>query len=260
MDSLAQMRARLEAHPAVVGLIEYGSRTIAGPAALQPRKSSDYDLIVILTELCSPVTSLHFDVGTTPVDLSLLSLQALSNLAAGDSFAAHVIATGRLIYDRDGAVAIEQQRLAEQSRDATSTALCAHDVAFIRHGHRHLLDKVRGRLTTAPLLCRVLLNSNLYWLLENYFRVRQRTFPGIQGALLALQQHEPQLYQQIEAFHATDQLAEQVRLTQAMTALVLAPIGGMWRQGEVLAFGDVARQDLRQQGKELFAHLFGDFR
>jgi hypothetical protein len=36
----------------------------------------------------------------------------------------------------------------------------------------------------------------------------------------------------------------------------LAPVGGMWRNDEVLAFGDENSENLQEQGYEVFCKLF----
>lgn len=54
----------------------------------------------------------------------------------------------------------------------------ARDVRSIRS-----LSKARGRLDSAPVLCRLLLEANLYWLVQNYLRVHRLAYPGERGAL-----------------------------------------------------------------------------
>lgn len=54
----------------------------------------------------------------------------------------------------------------------------AQGMAFMRHGHRHLLDKLGGRLASGPLLANLFLNTNIYWLLQSYFRLHQFPFEG----------------------------------------------------------------------------------
>lgn len=255
MNSISDLCTQLKAHPNVAGLIEYGSRSAVSTAD-HHSDSGDYDLIAILTTPVSPITSLHFDVGTTPVDLSLLALKELQILEAGSTFEAIVIGTGRVIYDPTGAVQAAQTRLTNLVTALPPDQLSPHDIAFIRHGHRHLLDKLNGRLTSDPTLCHMLLNTNIYWLLETYFRVRYHPFEGIKAALSYIQHQDSTLYELIEQFYRTTDLTDQVQLTEEITAHVLAPVGGIWRKGEILAFGETNCQDLADQGEAVYQFLF----
>ena len=145
--------------------------------------------------------------------------------------------------------------MAQTHPDAPS----AHATAFMRHGHRHLLDKVRGRLERDPLLANFLLSVNPYWLMESYFRLRRLPFYGEKRALTYWRQHEPELYGALGAFYGTTNLEEKLRLMERLTDLVLAPVGGAWQQGEVLAFGHSEMGDeLAEKGLEVYRKLFGE--
>ena len=256
MKTLHEMWAQLEHHPDVTGLIEYGSRSISAPTDVNESLTGDYDLIVVLTTNPSPVSSLHFDVGNMPVDMSLISLEALRQCTANASFEGQVIATGRVRYDPTGEVKREQIRIAAEATTRQIEPWSPHDIAFMRHGHRHLLDKVVGRLDSDPILCQILLNTNVYWLLENYFRLRYLPFQGIKTALDHIRKENPKFHKLLDQFYATTALGEKVQLTIEMTALALEPVGGMWRRGEILAFGDPSGLDLPQQGESVYTYLF----
>ena len=130
----------------------------------------------------------------------------------------------------------------------------------MRHGHRHLLEKVRGRLESEPLLANFVLGVNPYWLMESYFRVRQLPFRGEKHALEYWRQHELDIYGTLEAFYQTADLKERFGLTERLTELVLAPVGGAWRPAEVLAFGHGQSENdkLAEKGVEVYRKLFGE--
>ena len=130
-------------------------------------------------------------------------------------------------------------------------------MATRRHGHRHVFDKLRGRFDTDPILCRLLLHTDIYWLIESYFAVRGLQYHGEKHALAHFRQHETQAYALIEQFYAASALEAQARLVKELTEIVLEPVGGMWRDGEILAFGDDDSQDLQEQGRQLYRTLFG---
>jgi hypothetical protein len=82
-------------------------------------------------------------------------------------------------------------------------------------------------------------------------------FLGAKQALSYLQEHEKELYNLIKRFYVTPELGEKVTLSHQMTDIVLEPVGGMWRRGEVLAFGGEEERNLQQQGQVIYAKLFG---
>lgn len=251
MNHIEEMLRTLKQNPNVAGLLEYG-----GGAAGDAPASGDYDLVVIQQDRNPAVTSLHFDVGDVPVDLNLLSLQELRQLAPDDSFEAQIIVTGRALYDPTGELRKQQERLQQALVARPIRPWSEHTIAFIRHGHRHLLDKVQDRLHSMPTLCQLLLHTNIYWLLENYFRLRYLPFRGAKQALSYLQAHDEELYNLIETFYATTSLKEKAALSHQMSEIVLEPVGGMWRKGEILAFGREESQELQQQGQAAYAELF----
>ena len=96
-----------------------------------------------------------------------------------------------------------------------------------------------------------MLHQCVYWALPQYFEIRGLPYRGEKHALAYLRQNEPDLYDAFERFYATVDFASQARLARIIEETVLAPVGGPWEEGEVLAFGDQAR------GREIFEELFG---
>ena len=251
LTSVDELFRRLAQHPDVIGLIGYG-----GDHRSENFAVGDIDLFVVTQSWQPEVESLHFTVAEVPIDLGLITLAALRDLEPAFGFPQLPLSEGWVLYDPTGevgeAVAALRQRLGAE-RPAEPTA---HSVAFLRHGHRHLLDKLRGRLRSEPLLARFLLGVNPYWLMENYFRVRRLPFRGEGHALHYWRAHEPELYRTLEAFYGTSDLDEQVRLTERLTDRVLEPVGGAWQPGEVLAFGTHESRDLAEQGERVYRELF----
>jgi hypothetical protein len=162
-----------------------------------------------------------------------------------------------VLYDPTGQVTSELQRLRERHRAAPADELSEQAIAFTRHGHRHVLDKIRRRLTTDPVLCHILLSTDIYWLVQSYFRVRKLVYKGEKHAIEYLQKNEPAIYAAIAEFYATPDLERRIELVQKISDTALAPIGGIWRKDEILAFGDEACEGLQRQGIEAFHRLFG---
>ncbi len=69
MRSIPELIEKLVSNPGVVGLIEYGSACHQDVNIL-----GDYDLFAVLKQRDPDVESLHFYVGSIPVDLGLKTL------------------------------------------------------------------------------------------------------------------------------------------------------------------------------------------
>jgi hypothetical protein len=111
---------------------------------------------------------------------------------------------------------------------------------------------------TQPLLAQLLLNTAPYWLMENYFRVRQLPFRGERWALTYWREHEPDLILTLDALYRADDLEVKFGLVETLTELVLAPVGGAWQSGEILAFGaEVEEEPLAARAAATYRWLFG---
>ena len=250
IGSIPELIERLSRGPDLEGLVEYGSarstdRTIEG----------DYDLLVVRSVETGPIESLHLFVGSVPVDVNVRSLGYLRGADRLTGFE-RAFVRGRVLLDVGGHVGPELDRLA-QSGMAEDRTPAAAAIAGMRHGHRHALDKVRRRLHSAPVLADFLLHANILWLVQSYFAARGIAYPGEKAALGHLQSADPEIYHLIENFYAAEAREEKLRLSEALTSLVLAPVGGAWRTDEVLAFPNEGESIRRGAAEELLADLLG---
>ncbi len=252
IESVNAMLTRLRDNPTVVGLIRYGADHQADNYSV-----GDYDLFVVFSEALPTTKGLHFEAGHTPVDLSFITLQALKELPRTFTFPQLALSGGTVIFDRFGELEPALLQMKRSLAWQRPEAISEHALAFMRHGHRHVLDKLRGRLDSEPLLSRFLLGANPYWLMENYFRVRRLPFSGEGHALRYWREHEPEIYQTLESLYETSGLQQQFWLTEQLTELVLEPVGGAWQQGEVLAFGTEKSRGLTEKGAQVYQQLFG---
>jgi hypothetical protein len=244
-SSILDLVIYLRAHPQVVGLVEFGSNHYAEPII-----TGDYDLLLILDGLELAVTSLHFRAGGIPIDLNVRAVEALRQAEQLSGFE-RVFLDGRIIHDPTGEIATIFQRLDSQP----AQPLPADTIARLRHWHRHILDKVEGRLESEPAFCHLLLDTNIFWLIENYFRTRQLDYRGPKQAWEYLRQEASVVYDLISRFYGTTELHERHQLSERLTALVLEPVGGAWQSEEILAFGPAS--ELQQAGQSLFEQIFG---
>ena len=96
MKSIRVLVEKLQNHPQVVGLIEYGSAHYRDDFT-----AGDYDLFVIHDELDTTVESMHLYVGGVPVDLNLCSLNHLRKQDALSGFEENLL-DGCIIYNKGG--------------------------------------------------------------------------------------------------------------------------------------------------------------
>ncbi len=252
MQTVDEMMSALRRHPGILGLVGFGS-----DHQVDDYSVGDCDLFVVLKHKESAVGSLHFYVGAIPVDLNLITLDEIRHLDTMDGFRWVALLDGRVLHDPTGKVTYELEVLRRRRQTISPKTLSEHAIARMRHGHKHVFDKIKGRLNTMPIFCRFLLSTDIYWLIETYFRVRHLTFKGEKDAIEYLRHHEPQILEAIAEFYATHDLERQVAIVYSISELVLAPVGGMWRNDEVLAFGDENSENLQEQGYEVFCKLFG---
>jgi hypothetical protein len=245
MNTIYEMVDVLRNNPKVLGLIEYG-----GAKHSDERIHGDYDLIVVLRQRDPEVESLHFYIGGVPVDLNIRSLADIQDIWCATEFDS-VFLEGRIIYDPSNRIKQEiealRQRHAEVLRENHNLK-----VAGMRHGARHILDKICDRQESMPILSSYLLHQGMYWLVPQYFQIRGLEFKGEKNALEYLQEHEPEIFQGIAEFYSTTEQNRQADLFQSVAEAVLEPVGGLWNKDEVLTFGN------QKRGQKLFDTLFAN--
>lgn len=177
LKNLENLIVRLKNNEIVISIIEYGSRSFHESSG-----NGDYDIFVIVEESLYSIESLHFYINDIPVDLNIRTIEDLKK-ETPLSFIDFSIFKGRIIYDKNNTV-YSLIRDNKQKWDKKGNELSEHDIAFERFNKKHVLDKVKGRLDSDPILCNLLLNTNIYWLLQSYFRFNNLTYPGEKKRLI----------------------------------------------------------------------------
>jgi len=235
----------------VLGIARYGRRP-----AHDMSPGGDFDLFVLVKECPEDVESLHFYLGGVPVDLNIRTIEHLRRSEPITEFDV-VLTNAEILYDETGALQKELPAL-EKRWGQGPAELTDHDAQFNRFCQRHVLDKVRGRIEKEPLLCHFLLATNIYWLVQTYFRIRSLPFRGETDALKWLEANEPEIFRGIEQFYAAGALEEKLEITERLIELVLAPVGGSWGRGELVVLGTHSRAEgLDKKGRKLWQELFG---
>ena len=248
MNSIPDMVEVLRGSPRVVGLAEYGSASHTDEVI-----HGDYELIVVPDAGFPDIESLHFHVGETPVDLNVRTLEQIAGMDRANGFES-ILLEARVIYDPSGEVRKSLAGLRDRHHRSARPQMGQERIAGMRHGARHTFDKLRGGRDVPVTLTRYMLHQCVYWAVPQYFEIRGLPYKGEKHGLAYLKEHEPRLFQCIEEFYATTDPREQERIARAIEVAVLAPVGGLWEDGELLTFGDGVR------GEEAFRLLFGEDR
>ncbi len=248
---ISDLIKRLHDNPFVIGLVRYGGRSVEDRTL-----GGDFDIFVFVRERDTDLESIHFYWGEMPVDLSIRTLEDL-HLEKPISYIDPKLAEGEILYDRAGGL---QELIAEATTrwSDSANALPESDMLITRFYQKHVLDKVRGRQNSDPVFCELLLSTNITWLLHTYFKVRCLSFPGEKGALNWMRRDEPEIAERIDAFFNSTSQEVKLRISEELTDLVLEPIGGPWKQGEILGTtGDSEATNLLKKAESAFARIVG---
>ena len=104
-----------------------------------------------------------------------------------------------------------------------------------RFGHRHVLLKLRRWLKDDSELADLVVAGEIYWVLHAYFQARGLDYPGPEHAVTHVRQHDPEIVEKL--LLALRPGAERLRLLEEAAELALEPVGGIWKEGEIVAFG-----------------------
>ncbi len=232
------------------GLVEYGSTKYTDTVI-----SGDYDLFLFVHKAAEPdVEGLHFYVDDIPVDLNIRTIGWLGSIKELEGFD-RCILSGRILYDPEGSIS-KMLTIHRGKAASDNCALSEDQIAMMRHGHTHIFDKIIGREESRPVLCKYLIHSNIYWLLQAYFSLRSIPFEGEKRAFTYLKEKDTPVYELFDRFYGTIPWEEQVAIGKELAEKVLAPAGGLWKKDEILAFGYGNSQELQKKGRLVFQQIF----
>jgi len=241
----------LRRNPNVVGLVRYGRRRVQDDSP-----GGDFDLFAFLDVGFPDLEGIHFYWASTPVDLSLRTLGDLER-ETPLSYIDRRLPDGEILLDRTGSLSEDLSAAAARWGDHPGP-MPESEATITRFYQSHVLDKVRGRLATDPIFCEMLLSTNITWLLHILFKVEQDPFPGERGALEWVRKHRPDIAERIACFFGSRGLERRLQLSEELTELILEPIGGVWRRGEVLGTSeDPSATGLAEQAHRAFVSLTG---
>lgn len=234
--------SKLALQPNVTGIIMYGNRV----------NGNDIDICVLLED--SPdiidIESLHFFFEGKPVDLSVRE----KNYFKKNSFISidFSIMNGDVVYDKVGD--LKDDIVKSKNLFRPHSAISEHKVSWERFHRFHLIDKVINN--TDELYGNIMLSANIYWLIEAYFSFRSLSNIGAKKALMYFKINDPDFLDLLKQFFKSRKISEKVRITKELTEKALQPLGGGWKNDDVLVFGRDEIEGINQKGQELYKSIF----
>jgi len=207
---LKRLVERAATIPDVVAVGAYGS-TASGAWTVH----SDLDLIVILAHE-APVNSLHFFIDGVPVDLNL---KRQEDWITGEHGWLPQEAITPL-WDPEGLLT-----------DVRPYAAPSSDVQQYRYAHRHRLFKLSKWIGLDDEIADLMAAGATHWIAVSWFHARNLRFPGIELAVEHWRENDPEMIDLLigSTRWRQDRLE---RITRA-SELALAPVGGLWSEGDV---------------------------
>ena len=244
--TVEQLIERLQQNTNVVGILQYGSGVCPDAA--------DTDICVVVSKRPEGIESIHFWIGSGPVDLNIRTLDELARGGVADLPGLDdVLREGKVLYN-------SEPGLLDGLSPSLAGARCVqepHSIPFMRHGHAHVINKLVYYKGRDPLLCDILLCGAVHWLLGAYVIARGLPYRGEKAALKVIRDNDRDLLTKFENLTCGKlPIVERIEILRRLTDEVLAPIGGPWQRTEVLFFPDSSKTPQRSdQWQEFFASL-----
>lgn len=248
--SLDEVLTRLAHSSHVEGVLTLGS-TRAG--ALHPH--SDYDLLVVLSQMPVPLRVILTTIDGRLTDVLFAHIDLITHITSGQYHVARTadegalverLKTGEVVYDKDGRIHQAQKFLAGREWLVKPTDSEVYDRAV--HGIHYNYQQNKRYLECDDPAYQLVLDFRLHYsftqVLWDYFLVRRIPWQGEKNAFAYWREHDPHYLALFEAYHATLNRREKFAIYTEMAEATLKPLGGMWPAEAVNVALDVDEFDL----------------
>ena len=232
--SLDEVLTRLSHSSHVEGVLTLGS-TRAGE--LHPH--SDYDLLVVLSQMPVPLRVILTTIDGRLTDVLFAHSDLITEIVSGHYKRARTadegalverLKTGEVIHDRDGRIRQAQSILADREWLVKPDDSEVYDRAV--HGIHYNYQQNKRYLECDDPAYQLVLDFRLHYsltqVLWDYFIVRRIPWQGEKKAFAYWREHDPKYLALFEAYHATTNRHEKFAIYTEMAEQTLKPIGGMW--------------------------------
>lgn len=259
---------RLGQNAIVDGLIMVGS---TGKESLSP--ASDYDLIVVLSDMPVPLHVALTYIDRRLTDIIFFSVSAIDRILTGaseqdgaDTMEGKLIRwlqAGTIAFDRSGRLQRAQRkvRTGQSLKSATDGEIYA---AWF--GINYNVKQTRRMLASADPVYQTAVDFRLLYCLAElwtqYFRVRRLPWEGEKGAARYLAAQDPAYLDLFQRCLAETDRAHKVDLYEQLAALTIAPGGEIWQDDATaiqfeLAPGQELSSDTVETGLAFWDSLLG---
>lgn len=230
--SLDEVVARLTRHREVesIAILGSGAKGILNPA-------SDYDVLVVLSEMPVPVSLVLTTVAQRLAEVVFFSADTIEQWLTMETFDAESYAgsmlrrlqKARVAFDRTGRITrLYEKALSnswkeehDQQKVWEAWFSCNYD---LQHNKRLLTSTDPVYLMAGDLR----LLSSIYDLWKAYFLIRQVPWQGEKEAIRYLMSHDPAYLEVFQHCVAETNRARKVALYEKVAALTLTPLGALW--------------------------------
>ena len=234
--TLEEVIAKLAEREAVDGIVIIGS---ASENQLSP--ASDYDLVVVLSDMPAP---LH--VGLTYIDQRLTDIifftvaeldQVLSLAEPVDAEEwvgrlTHWLQIGRIAFDRTGRLQRAQRKvLAGQWLSQASESMIYQTWFRINYNVKHNKRMLASDDSVYQQTLDMRLLYSIAEVFSGYFDLRRLPWEGEKAAIRYLAAHAPEYLDLFQRCLAEADRVRKVQLYEQLAALTTAPVGGLWQDG-----------------------------
>ncbi len=264
--TLEQVVERLALHELVEGVVIIGSRAID---AIAPW--SDYDILLVLRTLPSPLDVAYTSVGGRMADVIFVDVETIGRIGregvpipveGPDGSLARWLKAGQVVFDRDGH--IERARHAVLSTNWSEPARYAAKYAAWFSINYNLNHNKRMAAAEDPVYLLALdlrLLYSIFDLLTGYLRFRDIPWQGEKEAIRLLAAHDPEFLDTLHACLAEANRDRKVSLYEELAGRTVEPFARLW-SGDATAVQLTADEPVTpetvERGLQFWEELIGE--
>lgn len=237
---LDEIIRRLARQPTVDGVLLMGST--AGDRMMP---TSDYDLLVLLSELPMPLNLILTHIDHRLAEIYFMSAAELDRIlqqaaaVSSESYAAAVVGwlrTGRIVWDRSGRLGKAQQTVRKDTLVRPPDLTTVYNTWFsINYNLQHTKWVLSSDDPVYQMKVDLRLLFSLSDLWTGYFRIRQIPWHGHKHSINYMMEHDPSYFALFQQCVATCDRHGRFTLYEELAERTLAPLGGLWPAGATAA-------------------------
>lgn len=237
--SLDDVIERLTRHAPVDGIMLLGT---TGTDALTP--TSDYDLLLVMTELPAPLRMVNTWVDGRLTEISCTTVAAVERIVkdsatwrdgSEEGTVLVWLKEGRVVLDRSGRLEAATAKARVASPPTLAGEREMHE-AWRKIGYN--VTQVRRYLMADDPVSKTVIDMRLLYSVAevnlHYFTVRQLPWRGEKSAIRHWAEHDPGYLSCLHRLFEENDRRRKVKMYEELADLALDPLGGVWKRGETV--------------------------